>query len=60
MKIRIVRWVVSPVPVGLVAMPRRVTLSSNPAESVLADYLSEIQDEIGWSALHAVYPPNVP
>ena len=42
------------------SVARRIVLSSNPAEPVLANYLTQIQAKIGWAALHTVYPPNVP
>jgi hypothetical protein len=42
------------------SVARRIVLSSNPAEPVLANYLTRIQAQIGWAALRTVYPPNVP
>ena len=38
---------------------RRLVLSSNPAEPVLANDLSLIAAQVGAAALHTVYPPYV-
>jgi hypothetical protein len=42
------------------AVARRLRLSANPAEPVLANYLTQLEARIGSAALHSVYPPNVP
>jgi hypothetical protein len=42
------------------SVARRIRLSANPAEPVLADYLTQLESQIGSAPLHTVYPPNVP
>lgn len=39
---------------------KRIVFSSNPAKPVLTNYLGQIEAQVGPSAIHTIYPLNVP